>query len=237
MNYVIYKTEIWQRAEFSDETDMDQITDLIKKGEFNNIFDRNLGFEENVVLYDTEVYIDSDENLGDPTLEVYQYNKEIYNNGLNENETVKIRNGVFETNSSSTHSIVINPGKYHVPKDANIYILTGEFGWEIKHYSGFYDKASYALTYALNCSEYKVYLKMLNEALIKYIAPKSVITYNGYSYKEIIKHIDNSDTYDDFGYIDHNSYDEASKIFDSSKNLEKFLFSSKSYFKTDNDNH
>ncbi len=83
MNYVIYKTEVWQRAEFNDESDMDQIAEMIKNGEFDNIFNTNLGFQENRVLYDTEVYINSDENFGDPTLEVYKYNKEIYNNGLN----------------------------------------------------------------------------------------------------------------------------------------------------------
>lgn len=81
MNYVKYKTEVWQRAEFSDEADMETIAKMIQEGNFMNIFDKNLGFIENDTLYDTEVYLDPDENLDEPTLEVYEYNREIYNNG------------------------------------------------------------------------------------------------------------------------------------------------------------
>lgn len=150
----------------------------------------------------------------------------------------KIRNGVFETNSSSTHSIVINSGEYQIPKDTNIDILTGEFGWEIEYYSGFYDKASYALTYAINCGSSNTNLELLNQVLTEHISSESIITYNGHSYEELIKYIESSDGYNyDMGYIDHQSLDEASEIFENSETLSDFLFSSNSWFETDNDNH
>lgn len=150
----------------------------------------------------------------------------------------KIRNGVFETNSSSTHSIVINSGEYQIPKDTNIDILTGEFGWEIEYYSGFYDKASYALTYAINYGSSDTNLELLNQVLTEHISSESIITYNGHSYEELIKYIESSDAYNyDMGYIDHQSQDEVSEIFENSKTLSDFLFSSNSWFETDNDNH
>ena len=57
----------------------------------------------------------------------------------------KIRKNVFETNSSSTHSICI-------AKDMELIIPTsihfefGEFGWEVDTLSSVYEKASYLYT-------------------------------------------------------------------------------------------
>lgn len=83
MNYVLYKTEVWQRASFSDEADMQEIAKMINEGNFMDIFNDELGFEENDTLYDTESYVYPEDNDDEPTLEVYEYNQEIYNNGNN----------------------------------------------------------------------------------------------------------------------------------------------------------
>ena len=48
----------------------------------------------------------------------------------------QIRQGVFETNSSSTHSMCIHPGNKYVPNMSKLKIETGEFGWEEETYYG-----------------------------------------------------------------------------------------------------
>lgn len=56
----------------------------------------------------------------------------------------QIRNGVFETNSSSTHAICItkaNVNKRDLPNHATF--VHGEFGWENEEYSDLWSKASY----------------------------------------------------------------------------------------------
>ena len=146
----------------------------------------------------------------------------------------QIRQGVFETNSSSTHSMCIHPGNKYVPNMSKLEIETGEFGWEEETYYGMDDKLSYALTYALGGNSNK-YIEMLNEVLTDNM-PDTDITYDGMSYKELLE-IDVYRDDVDFGYIDHQSLDEASEMFLSKNNLEDFIFGRDSYFETDNDNH
>lgn len=146
----------------------------------------------------------------------------------------QIRQGVFETNSSSTHSMCIHPGSKYVPNMSKLEIKTGEFGWEEETYDRMADKLSYALTYALGGNSNK-YIEMLNEVLTDNM-PDTDITYNGMPYEELLE----MDVYRDdvdFGYIDHQSLDEASEMFLSKNNLEDFIFGRDSYFITDNDNH
>ena len=145
----------------------------------------------------------------------------------------QIRQGVFETNSSSTHSMCIHPGNKYVPNMSKLEIKTGEFGWEEETYDRMNDKLSYALTYALGDNSNK-YIEMLNEVLTDNMSDTD-ITYNGMSYEKLIgipRYYD-----EDFGYIDHQSLDEASEMFLSKNILEDFIFGRDSYFVTDNDNH
>ena len=146
----------------------------------------------------------------------------------------QIRQGVFETNSSSTHSMCIYPGNKYVPNMSKLEIETGEFGWEEETYYGMGDKLSYALTYALGSNSNK-YIEMLNEMLTDNM-PDTDITYDGMSYEELLE-MDVSRDDVDFGFIDHQSLDEASEMFLSRNNLEDFIFGRDSYFETDNDNH
>lgn len=56
-----------------------------------------------------------------------------------------IRNGVFETNSSSVHAIVVNRGsKRYIPKAVEFTL--GCFGWEEENYTTVDEKASYLWT-------------------------------------------------------------------------------------------
>ena len=146
----------------------------------------------------------------------------------------KIRNGIFETNSSSSHSIVISSENYVFPENDEIYIETGEYGWEIETYESFSDKVSYALTFVVNYNPEK--LEMLNRTLVNSL-PLTKIYYNNLSYDEFIQYINNEKYHNELGYIDHQSVDRAAKIFKSEEDLFDFLFSENSYFTTDNDNH
>ena len=155
-----------------------------------------------------------------------------------------IRQNVFETNSSSTHSVSIVYGDKSyltdIPKldeNGNINIESGEYGWEMHIYKGnVQDRLSYAATYALNydCSynEEKIFnyenknLLLLIEVIKEYTGANKVI-YNENPVDGWAKH----------GYIDHQSEDEAATIFESKESLEAFLFNPKSFFITDNDNH
>lgn len=67
---------------------------------------------------------------------------------------IRVRNGVWETNSSSCHSITIHKGDYVLnTKDFDSYITNGklsielgEFGWGYDESNDGYVKASYLLT-------------------------------------------------------------------------------------------
>lgn len=93
---------------------------------------------------------------------------------------VQIRNSVFETNSSSTHSIVIGNGVYVMPKEdgtiklvnyshdwaddennkpTSIYFGSDEFGWEFRRLETIEDRASYLWTAIIKC-----YCKTIEEA-------------------------------------------------------------------------
>jgi len=63
---------------------------------------------------------------------------------------IQIRRGVFETNSSSTHSICISRGGYKIPEMT--YFRIDEWGWEIGIE---YDTASYLYTAIITCFEEK----------------------------------------------------------------------------------
>ena len=67
----------------------------------------------------------------------------------------QIRSGLWETNSSSTHTVYLTSettqediselDKY-IQDDGYLHIKFGEFGWEIKNYTDAYTKLQYALT-------------------------------------------------------------------------------------------
>lgn len=79
MNKVEYQTKVWQVAYFNDDADMEEIKNMINKGNFHDIFDENIGFVENNTLYDTEEYL-YPEDEGAATLEIYKNGELIYDN-------------------------------------------------------------------------------------------------------------------------------------------------------------
>ena len=139
-----------------------------------------------------------------------------------------IRSKVFETNSSSTHSISIEGGTY-VPdtfpvQDGVCKVYPGEFGWEEAIFHAPEAKASYCLTYVKTVvGKDEAPAKMLIGVLAEATRCKV----------EFVPEPGNCI----WGYIDHQSYNVCGEAFESAEQLRDFIFNPKSYLETDNDNH
>lgn len=170
----------------------------------------------------------------------------------------QIRRSVFETNSSSTHSISIvrEPTNIHFPTALEFNV--GDFGWEWKIYSDYRSKASYLYTAILynTCLESNTELidgkqqcrAMANEklnkiknALSKYgikciFHPFQIKTYNYNDYSN--GHPTWSYYPGTRGYIDHgNELKEwINTILNDETLLINFLFDNSSVIETGNDN-
>lgn len=141
--------------------------------------------------------------------------------------TITKRTSVFETNSSSTHSISIAPGNSLFssisPNGSGQIILTGgEFGWEWVKYNDSLTKANYAAVMALNDDDRKTML----EEVIK--------THTGA--KEVIFDLSTDYNSSSWSYIDHQSVGKLDEIFSSETSLKNFLFNDKVFLCTGNDN-
>ena len=139
---------------------------------------------------------------------------------------ISIRKGVFETNSSSTHSISISSegsptDSIHVNADGEIRVY-GEFGWEEDDHYESSEKLAYAVIYA---SRQEDKMQMLKEAVAEHLNIPEV-TFRGDGVKG-----------DDFGYTDHQSFGEVAEAFSSKETLINFIFNPNSFFTTGNDNN
>lgn len=126
----------------------------------------------------------------------------------------QVRNGVFETNSSSVHSICIQKDK-NITLPNNIYFYTGEYGWEFDCV----DIASYLYTLILNSGDKEEKLNTLKNILDKHNI--------SYTFEELKT-----------GYVDHDY--EAADFVDAVLNDEdlllRCLFGTDSCVYTGNDN-
>jgi hypothetical protein len=132
----------------------------------------------------------------------------------------KIRKNVFETNSSSTHSIcVAKDVELIIPEE--IYFEFGEFGWEISTLSSVSEKASYLYTgliYLERRSDFNLIVRILEDKGIKVsFEPESKSNWS---------------------YVDHAG--ELTEFLDmvttSETELMNYLFSPLSFVLTGNDN-
>lgn len=143
----------------------------------------------------------------------------------------KIRTGVFETNSSSSHSICIDDKTFILDTlipdaDGVITIKPGQFGWEWKKYNDANAKASYCLTGTLYVEDRQIALDNIRSVIqtqtlceyVNLVEPKPNIAY---------------DTWD---YIDHQSVGILDKILFDKDQLRQFIFNRKSWLLLGNDN-
>ena len=150
--------------------------------------------------------------------------------------TTLIRRGVFETNSSSTHSLVITEAVDFQTVSLNdwgaLVIHPQDFGWEQETYGDAESKLSYTAIYVRdwvqNQSEQEAFKTMLDEMLIEY---------TGASY---VQHPEEKEgSWGSGGYIDHQSVEnhDLHFLFESPATLKNFIFGRHNYIETDNDNH
>lgn len=140
----------------------------------------------------------------------------------------QIRRGVFETNSSSTHSICITKNTFLDRSAGYVEFEFGEFGWETRKLRSVDQKASYLYTAAVSFDQYG---KTNYIEKIKRILDKNDIGY------EFFKR-DESYTFGN-GYVDHsgdlNIFLED--VCNDEGKLLRYLFSSESFILTGNDNN
>ena len=94
-------------------------------------------------------------------------------NTMQKNKVQLIRKSVFETNSSSCHSLDITDdtelNDIPIPDDEGVITLvSGDFGWELRNYKHFESKAAYLIVYIRDwCKDQKEEFKTVLEDLIK----------------------------------------------------------------------
>lgn len=154
----------------------------------------------------------------------------------------QIRRGVFETNSSSSHSISISGNdSWEYPK-YTLNVEFGEYGWEENDFYGVENKLSYVLTmvqYHLGdlSWEERTPEVVLNSNYVKWL--REIV--KGFCDQEIeIQLMD--EMYYPMGYIDHQSTDVLDEFWAEDEltfksNMREFIFNNKYSFSTDNDNH
>lgn len=137
------------------------------------------------------------------------------------------RHGVFETNSSSTHSITISSAKMLDQVDLSgkkLVLNGGEFGWEWEQYNDWETKANY-------CAQFLARLQSYGEKA-------TVDEFRAEMLENVIKEHTGASSVDvtPTGYIDHDSVHVANDAFKDEESLRNFIFNPNSYLFTGNDN-
>lgn len=161
----------------------------------------------------------------------------------------KIRKGVWETNSSSCHSVSISKKKImnfalpELDEDGFLIANFGEFGWEERRYNNPTSKLSYALTMVamihngeFDDNEVEFY-ELDDFQMIEDVVKNKIPGCKGI---QMTEHSFNAFWGID-GYIDHQSYEDYSCLQDFLNDyditLEDFIFNADVILQTDNDNH
>lgn len=131
---------------------------------------------------------------------------------------IKIRRNVFETNSSSMHSLsVIGSDRMSTleSKDGIVVVSEGEFGWGYDALTTPKQKLSYLVT------EYSGEEEMID------VIKEAVKDYTGLSLA----------VYENDGYIDHQSRGMISEYITDKQSIIDLVFNDKNVIVIDNDNH
>lgn len=156
-----------------------------------------------------------------------------------------------ETNSSSSHSVVIcTDPKYMITKDNPLYNLQVQddgtlfipkrydnFGWEYEKYNDPLEKIWYicGILFGNYCNNHKL-RKLFETVLMKFTGATNI----KYEWLEERKKnpIDTDPEYGDCGYpeIDHNSSDIFPEIVESGESIKDFIFNTRSWLYLGNDN-
>ena len=113
---------------------------------------------------------------------------------------IQIRKGMFETNSSSVHALIISKDMDSIP-NRELHISHGEWGWEQARYSDPDDKISYLCQAICDCSRSDIdlmrnridaFLNPLRERGITCIIKDGYFTL--YKYNDLKGYVDHADT-------------------------------------------
>lgn len=149
------------------------------------------------------------------------------------------RIGVFETNSSSTHSICIPKEDAELELPKQIHFHFGEFGWECDTLDSISEKASYlytGLVYNDRKSDIDAVFKTLRDKDVEVTFEEPI--YNTRTYKDSNGIEQSYTSSDNAGYVDHG--DALGGFLDAvcsdEDKLLRFLFSPMAFIITGNDN-
>ncbi len=161
----------------------------------------------------------------------------------------QIRHSVFETNSSSTHSVSIHrnsnkieQNKMVVCDDGYIHATLGKFGWEEEDYDSQESKLSYLLTMAVHKNGLCAYNITDEEDQEAIDSLQKTEDFKRIS-AEVANHAGCKGVVVDYssGYIDHQSHEDYRSMDDFLDNygvsILEFIFGSDVVIHTDNDNH
>ena len=130
---------------------------------------------------------------------------------------ITVRKGIFETNSSSVHVLVI-PKDTDISIPSRVYLEGGEYGWQ---HEKVFDTINYMYQACLDAGEEEV------SRFILYLMDKGIdVDYHGYDQKKFIND----------GFIDHGYEIPLEHLFKSKRLLDRFLFGTGSYVQLGNDN-
>lgn len=150
----------------------------------------------------------------------------------------QIRKQIFETNSSSTHSIVVgnNGEDIYAGLPKRLEFHGDEFGWEHKLYTDTQTKANYLFTSLIYTDTPHEYVERIKSTLAKWgiEATFEEIVENRYSSGGVCYEIDG-----DYSYVDHGyeNQDLVKELCEDEAKLMNYLFSDGSYVETGNDNY
>ena len=177
----------------------------------------------------------------------------------NTNSNFILRNSVFETNSSSCHSLALTKGEngerslsklytdYQLDKNGNLYFNLGEYGWGFDVLSDFQSKLDYVMTYAIIKGSHYDFLDLMKalhdvtqfnqlyfgEQLVGYWNEEE----NKFTFSGCYSDVDDLERDIGDAYIDHDSLDLLNGIIADDIKLKNLLFVKESEIVIDNDNH
>lgn len=168
-----------------------------------------------------------------------------------------IRHSVFETNSSSCHSLALTKGDngklsklytdYQLDENGNLHFNGGEYAWGFDILSDFQSKFDYVMTYAIRkCSHYEFLdlMKSLHDVtqfnqlyyfdqLVGYWDEEE----NKFQFSGYYSDVDDLDRDIGDAYIEPNSSDLLNGIIEDEDKLKNLLFIKDSEIVIENDNH
>jgi hypothetical protein len=77
--YIDYKVTVWKRVHFNEDVDSKKVIQILEEEGLGDVFDEELGFIEQEILFETEDDMTPEENGGYATIEVYENNNPVDN--------------------------------------------------------------------------------------------------------------------------------------------------------------